>query len=182
LKDKINDIELNSKNKNSRDLYRGITECKKGYQPKTNLVWDERGDLLVDPQKILTRWMNYLSQLLNVQGPGSIMQTEIHTAEPFVTECSAAEVEVAIRKIERYKAPGSDQIPAVLIQAGVETLHSEIHKLIMLIWNKELPHQWKESIVVPIHKRVIKLTAVIIEAYHCCQLHTKFYLTFFCLG
>jgi hypothetical protein len=33
-------------------------------------------------------------------------------------------------------------------------LHSEIHKLIMLIWNKEeLPHQWKESIVVPIHKK-----------------------------
>jgi hypothetical protein len=28
---------------------------------------------------------------------------------------------------------------------------------------------------------VIKLTAVIIEAYHCCQLHTKFYLTFFSL-
>jgi hypothetical protein len=33
-------------------------------------------------------------------------------------------------------------------------LHSEIHKLIMLIWNKEeLPYQWKESIVVPIHKK-----------------------------
>jgi hypothetical protein len=56
--------------------------------------------------------------------------------------------------MKRYKAPGSDQIPAELIQAGGETLHSEIHKLIMLIWNKEeLPHQWKESIVVPIHKK-----------------------------
>jgi sorting nexin-29 len=33
-----------------------------------------------------------------------------------------------------------------------EILHSEMHKLVMLIWNKEeLPHQWKESIVVPIH-------------------------------
>jgi hypothetical protein len=32
-------------------------------------------------------------------------------------------------------------------------LRSEIHKLIMLICNKELPHQWKESIVVPIHKK-----------------------------
>jgi hypothetical protein len=33
-------------------------------------------------------------------------------------------------------------------------LHSEIHKLITLIRNKEeLPHQWKESIVVPIHKK-----------------------------
>jgi hypothetical protein len=53
----------------------------------------------------------------------------------------------------------------------------------MLIWNnEELPHQWKESFVVSIQKRAIRLTAVIIEAYHCCQLHTKFYLTFFSLG
>jgi hypothetical protein len=85
--------------------------------------------------------------------------------------------------MKRYKAPGSDQIPAELIQAGREILHSEIHKLIMLIWNKgEWPRQRKESIVVPIQKRVIKLTAVIIEAYQCCQLHTKCYLTFFSLG
>jgi hypothetical protein len=33
LKGKIIDIELNSKNKYIRDLYRGITEFKKGYQP-----------------------------------------------------------------------------------------------------------------------------------------------------
>jgi hypothetical protein len=51
-----------------------------------------------------------------------------------VPQPSAAEVEVAIRKMKSYKAPGSDQIPAELIQAGAETLHSEIHKLIMLIW------------------------------------------------
>jgi hypothetical protein len=57
------------------------------------------GNLLADPQKILTRWKNYFRQLLNVQGLGSIRQTEIHTAEPFVPEPSAAEVEVAIRKV-----------------------------------------------------------------------------------
>jgi hypothetical protein len=34
LKDKINEPESNSKNKNIRDLYRGINEFKKGYQPK----------------------------------------------------------------------------------------------------------------------------------------------------
>jgi hypothetical protein len=51
LKDKINVIELNRKNKNIRDLYRGITEFKKGCQPKNNLQKDERGDLLADPQK-----------------------------------------------------------------------------------------------------------------------------------
>jgi hypothetical protein len=84
----------------------------------------------------------------------------MHIAEPFVPEPSSSEVEVAIGKLKRYKSPGVDQIPAELIQAGGGTLHSEIHKLIKMIWNKEeLPHQWKESLVTPIHKKVIKLTS-----------------------
>jgi hypothetical protein len=43
LKDKIN----------FRDLYRGLNEFKKGYQPRSNLVKDENGDLLVDSHSIL---------------------------------------------------------------------------------------------------------------------------------
>jgi hypothetical protein len=39
---------MNSKNKNIRDLYRGINDFKKGYQPRSNLVKDENGDLLAD--------------------------------------------------------------------------------------------------------------------------------------
>jgi hypothetical protein len=36
-------------------------------------------------------------------------------------------------------------------------LLSAIHKLINSIWNKEeFPDQWKESIIVPIHKKVDK--------------------------
>jgi hypothetical protein len=117
------------------------------------LVKDERGDLLADPHKILNMWKNYFCELLNVHGAGGVRQTEMHTAKPFVPEPSASEAEVAIGKLKRYKSPGVYQIPAALIHAGGETLHSEIHKIIKLIWNKvELPHQWKESILVPIHK------------------------------
>jgi hypothetical protein len=50
LKDKINVLATNSKNKNIRDLYRGINEFKGGYQPSSNLVKDENGDLLADSQ------------------------------------------------------------------------------------------------------------------------------------
>jgi hypothetical protein len=58
-------------------------------------------------------------------------------------------VEIAIVKLKKYKPPGRDQIPA-----GGEMLLSVIHKLINSIWNKEkLPYQWKESIIVPIHKK-----------------------------
>jgi hypothetical protein len=55
--------------------------------------------------------------------------------------------------LKRYKSPGSDDIPTELIQAGGETLLSAINKLINSIWNKEeLPDQWKESIIVSVHK------------------------------
>jgi hypothetical protein len=43
-----------------------------------------------------------------------------------------------------------------LIKAGGRTIRSEIHKLIISVWNKEkLPEGWKESIIVtvPIHKK-----------------------------
>jgi hypothetical protein len=103
---------------------------------------------------MLNKRKNYFCQLLNVHWVGGVRQTEMHTAELFVPMPIVSEIEVAIGKLKRYKSSGFDQIPAELIQAGGETLRLEIHKLIRLIWNKEeLPHQWKESVVVPIHKK-----------------------------
>jgi hypothetical protein len=40
LKDKINELETNSKNKNTRDLYRGINEFKRSYQPRSIFAKD----------------------------------------------------------------------------------------------------------------------------------------------
>jgi hypothetical protein len=65
LKDKINELATNSKNKNIRDLYRGINRLK-----------------------------------------------------------------LLLQSLEKYKSPGSDEIPAELIQAEGEILLSAIHKLI----------------------------------------------------
>jgi hypothetical protein len=82
LKDKINELATNSKNKNIRDLYRGINEFKKGYLPRNNLVKDVNGDLLADSHNILNRWKNYFSRLLNVRNVGDVRQIEVHTAGP----------------------------------------------------------------------------------------------------
>jgi methionine salvage enolase-phosphatase E1 len=59
LKNKINELATNSKNKNIRDLYRGINQFKRGYQLRNNLVKDENVDLLADSHNILNRWKNY---------------------------------------------------------------------------------------------------------------------------
>ena len=57
-------------------------------------------------------------------------------------------------KIKNHKSPGIDEIPAELIKAGGGTICLEMHKLITFIWKQEkLLEEWKESIIVPIHKK-----------------------------
>jgi hypothetical protein len=103
LKEKINELETDSKNKNIRDLYRGRNEFKKGYQPRTNLAKDDNGDLLADSHSILNRWKNYFCQLLNVHGVNNVRQAEVHTAELLVHEPSSFKVETSTRKLKQYK-------------------------------------------------------------------------------
>jgi hypothetical protein len=63
LKEKFNELEANSWNKNIRDVYRGRNECKMGYHHRTNLVKDENGDVPADSHNVLNRWKNYLSAI-----------------------------------------------------------------------------------------------------------------------
>jgi hypothetical protein len=123
--------------KNIRELYRGITEFKRGYQPRTNLAKDEMEDLFADYHNISNRWMNYSSQLLNIHGVNYVRQTEIYMIEPLVPQCSPLEDETVIKKLKMGKLPSTDLIPAHLIQVRCEILHSKVHKLINYDCNKE---------------------------------------------
>ena len=110
--------------------------------------------MVADSHSIVARWRNYFSQLFNVHGVKDVGQAEIRTAEPIVPEPSSSEVELAIGKLKSHKSPGINQILAELIKAGGRTICLEIHKLITSIWKKDkLPEEWKELIIVPIHKK-----------------------------
>jgi hypothetical protein len=88
------------------------------------------------------------SQLLNVHDVSDVRQIEVHMAEPLVHGPSRLQVEIPNANLKKYKSPGSDEIPAELIQAGGEILLSAIHKLInSVLIKEELPDQWKESII-----------------------------------
>ena len=98
-------------------MYRGINDLKKGYRPITNIEKDD-SDLVADSHSNLAKWMNFFSQLLNVHGVNDVRQTEIHTAEPFVSEPSSSETELAIEKLQNHNSPDIDQIQAELIKVG----------------------------------------------------------------
>jgi hypothetical protein len=75
----------------------GISDFNKDYQPRTNIVRDEKGDLVTDCHSILARWGNISTYLFNVHGVNDVRQTEIHTAEPLASEPSAFEAQLATK-------------------------------------------------------------------------------------
>ena len=109
-------------------MYRGINDIKKGYQPRTTIVKDEKADLVAESHSFMARWRNYFSQLLNVHEVKDVRQAEIHTVESLVSEPSAFEFELAVKKLKNHNSPGIDQISAELIKAGGTTIRCEIQK------------------------------------------------------
>ena len=108
-------------------MYKGISDFKRGSQPRTNIVKDEKGDLVADYHSILVRRRNHISQSPNVHGINNDRQAEIQSAGPLVPEPSALEVGTATEKLKRHTSPGIDQIPEELIKARGRTICSEIH-------------------------------------------------------
>ena len=92
-------------------MYRGINDFKKGYQPRSNIVYDDKGDLVTDSHSVLVRWGTHFSQLLNIHEASNVRQTEVHKAQPLVPEPSAFKVEMTIENLKRHTSPSIDQVP-----------------------------------------------------------------------
>jgi hypothetical protein len=72
-------------------FYKNTSEFKKDCQRQTNVVKDDKGDLLLFLLSILNRWLNHFAQHLNVYVVNDFGQTEIHTAEKTGTRILEAE-------------------------------------------------------------------------------------------
>jgi hypothetical protein len=76
-------------------LYRGISDFR------TNIVKNEKGDLVTDCHCIVAGWRNHFSQLFNVYVISNVRQTGIHTVELLMPEASAFDTEMANEKLKR---------------------------------------------------------------------------------
>jgi len=73
--------ELETVRRKTLETCIGAYDFKKGYQPRTVIVKDEKGNLVADCNSTLGRWRNHFPQLLNVHRVNDDNQTEVHTAE-----------------------------------------------------------------------------------------------------
>jgi hypothetical protein len=95
-----------------------------------------------------------------VHNVSDVRQIEVHTAEPLVLSPSRLEVEIAIAKLEKYKSPGRDQIPAELVQEGDKILLSAIHTLILFGIRKNYLISGRSLLLYQFTKMVTKLTVI----------------------
>ena len=158
----ISSIEEDQTKKNMRGMYQTINIFKKGYQPKSNIIQDKRGRLILNPFQRTEIWKERFDELLNTEDPEvqlNINDKRVNMDE--INEPTVEEVKEAIKKLKNNKAAGSDGIQSELLKYGWEDLQQEIYKIIIAIWRKEtLPEEWKETILVP---REIKTNVRIIE-------------------
>jgi len=153
LKAKIEELETNSKVNHVRDLYRGINDFKKGYQPRSIKVNDEKGELVADTPHYYGDVEELFLPAIECYEDNDAWQAEIHILDPLVPKPSAFEFELAIGKLRNHKPPGIYQTPVEFMKADGRTFCCAIHKHFISIGNKEdLPEEWKESIVVTIYK------------------------------
>jgi hypothetical protein len=92
-----------------------------------------------------------------------------------LSEPTMEEEKKALQKLNNNKSPGRDTIPSELIKSGGDSLIKCIYELIRKIWmQKELPDEWKRSIICPIHETFwnVQITGAYIQ-------HTKLCSTLF---
>lgn len=155
----LDQIDQDRKEGRIRRHYLGIKKIKRGYQPRIQMVKDKNNKLITNPRDVNSRWKEYFEDLLNRPEPNQPFTEELtYGPEVEVPELSHEEVAQASKAMKNNKSPGNDEIPAEMWKYGGESLYERMYQLVKTIWNKEeIPSKWKESIVIPLHKKGDKM-------------------------
>ena len=66
------------------------------------------------------------------------------------------EMVTAIKELQDGKAPGEDEISAVVWKYGGANLSNKLHRWIIKIWEEgHVPQAWKDASIVTIYKKMI---------------------------
>jgi hypothetical protein len=100
-------------------------------------------------------WKEHFDKLLNTEKPKELIKTGTKGTSKFeVEEITIEDVEKTISNLRNNKTAGTDGIHSELIKYGGNKLLSRIYDLVRQVWEEERIHEeWKETIIVPIHKR-----------------------------
>ena len=150
------EAEEAARKNNMRDLY-GITrKLSQGSYRINKPIKNKDGKVLTTEEDQMKRWVEYFSEILNRPAPEE--EIDIPSAEEIldidITAPSRTEIEQAISKLKKNKAPGPDGITAEEILACKEIATETLFQLFTKIWEtEEMPDEWKEAHLIKIPKK-----------------------------
>ena len=123
VRQKCADIKSNLARNITRKAYQIVKDLTMQRQAKVPAIQDKNGKCLMEKEEILTRWIEYCSELYNHMIDRE--PTILHCEEPSNSDnCSIlwSEVEAAIKFLKKGKGAGTENIPVKLLHTGCDTL------------------------------------------------------------
>ena len=158
-KTKAEELQTAADTNNTKEFYLGL---KAIYGPKINaispLLSADGKDLLFDEDKILQRWKEHFSEVLNRESSADPATINAIKQQKFIPELdcppSISETSDAIKKLCRGKKPGKDEIPPEVYKAGGTHLVKKLTELLKKIWEKgEVPQDFKDASIASLFKK-----------------------------
>ena len=138
-------------------MCRDVSYFQRSYQPRNNVVKKKNGDFNADSLNISALSRKRFYQLRTVLGTNDVRQTEIHTADPLVSESSAFVFEMADEELKRHK---SEQH---LLKQEVEQFALRCFHLLILFGIRRNCLRGGRSRSLYLYMRVINQTVIIID-------------------
>jgi uncharacterized protein YqeY len=119
------------------------------------IIRNKKGELAMNTREKAEIWKEYFDKLLNTEETRELIKKgNKEIGEDEVDELTTVDVKKAIRNLKNNKVAGTDGIHLELIKYGGDKLLNRMYELVRHIWEEErIPEEWKETIIVPIHKR-----------------------------
>lgn len=146
------EIEHHADQYQTGDLFRKIKQITRKFKPSSWVIDDREGNPIHDIAKVTERWREYCEELYQDEDAScGIIHDPVKDPEPGILR---SEIEEAIRKLKRDKAPGPDQITAEVLKGLGPNGVSNLHNICNAIWQTgHWPKDWVHSSILPLHKK-----------------------------
>ena len=117
------------------------------------VIKDENVNVMVNSEAMLKRWKEYFEILMNEENNRDPRTEEPEVVNEEVNCVSREEVKNALRRMEKGKAVGPDELPVEVWKCmgkmGIKFLTRLFNRLLM---GERMPEEWRRSVLIPIYK------------------------------
>ena len=138
-----------------KELYRLARQrdrAKKNVQ-HVRFIKDENGNVIVNLDAVLNRWKEYFEKLMNEENNRDPRKEEAEVVNEELNCVSRDEAKNALRRMEKGKAVGPDELPVevwkCIEKTGIKFLTRLFNRLLM---GERMPEEWRRNALISIYK------------------------------